>query len=203
VLRILLVLVLALGAAAQARAQLMLAPGKTIVVLDASDPTMRLVLTAPADAALDLDPLLRAKKGEDVRSYATRPPLDAASGLARGSDGAVVLQAAPAPQAGLLLQGGTLMFERGNWRVVGGEQGSATAGPAAEPALVAPNVTVSKEGVSAEQAARDIESCRSFGVKAANQVALGRMEDRSSRYHTAMQSCLRSFGYELRVAPPG
>lgn len=206
--RILLILLLAAGFAAPALAQpLLLAPGKTITVLDSADPTMRLILTAPPNAPLDLEPLMRMSKDESLHSFATRLQLEQARGLAQAADGTIVLQGGQAPQAGRLVQGGTLVFNQGNWRLIENRQAAASApegAPApAQPHVVEPRVTVSKPGVSAAQAGQDIAECRQFAVRAANQVSLRRIEDQASRYHSAMQSCLRGFGYELHIAAPG
>jgi len=205
--RILLILLLAAGCAAPALAQpLLLAPGKTITVLDSADPTMRLILTAPPHAPLDLEPLLRMTRNDNLHSFATRLQLEQASGLSQAADGTIILQGSQAPQAGRMVDGGTLVFSEGNWRLIQPKPAAASASEAASaPQLhvVEPRITISKPGVTAGQAAQDTAECRQFAVRAANQVSLRKIEDQASRYHSAMQSCLRGFGYDLHIAPPG
>ena len=52
-------------------AELWLAPGKSVTIFDATDPSVRLVITAPPDAPLDLGALLELKPDESVHSIAT------------------------------------------------------------------------------------------------------------------------------------
>src|SRR3954463_12645322 len=100
-----------------AATELWLAPGKSVTIFDAADPAVRLVITAPPNAPLDLAPLLDLKADESVQSIATRVQLRGASTIRIGGDGALSLNPAAAPGRGgpPLLQGGVLVREAGQW----------------------------------------------------------------------------------------
>src|SRR6267142_3534208 len=66
--------------------ELWLAPGKSVTIFDAADPSVRLVITAPPNAPLDLAPLLDLKRDESVHSIATRMQVRSASGITLGAD---------------------------------------------------------------------------------------------------------------------
>src|SRR5437763_805284 len=106
-------------AAPAAAAELWLAPGKSVTIFDAADPAVRLVITAPANAPLDLTPLLDLKADESVHSIATRVQVRSASAIAVGADGALSLNPARAPAhpAAPMLAGGVLVREGGQWRL--------------------------------------------------------------------------------------
>src|SRR6266851_2488870 len=70
-------------------AELLLPPGASVTILDAADPAMRIVLTSPADAPLDLTPLLSLKVGESVGSIVTHIQAKAAGGLTMNPDGSI------------------------------------------------------------------------------------------------------------------
>jgi hypothetical protein len=103
---------LALGAAPLFAADLLLAPGKSITILDAADPSVRVVLNAPADRPLNLSAILANDAGGSVYSIVTRMQVDSAGALARRADGSIGLSASPgaALPAGEMLQGGVLVF---------------------------------------------------------------------------------------------
>lgn len=103
---------LALGAAPLFAADLLLAPGKSITILDAADPSVRVVLNAPADRPLNLSAILANDAGGSVYSIVTRMQVVSAGALARRADGSIGLSASPgaALPAGEMLQGGVLVF---------------------------------------------------------------------------------------------
>src|SRR5437868_3560079 len=102
-------------AAPAAATELWLAPGKSVTIFDAADPAVRLVITAPANAPLDLAPLLDLKADESVQSIATRVQLRSASTISIGADGALSLNqgAAPARSAAHMPRAGVLGTDAG------------------------------------------------------------------------------------------
>src|SRR6266850_7902294 len=104
---------------------LLLAPGRSITILDAADPSVRVVISAPPDAPLNLSTLLVTDPKESVYSIVTRMQLNPASGLSMNADGSLALSpAAVTPaQSANMLQGGVLVFSAGKY----------TLYPAAEP----------------------------------------------------------------------
>lgn len=185
-------------AASAAAGELWLAPGRSVTIFDAADPAVRLVITAPANAPLDLVPLLELKADESVHSIATRMQLRGASALTRGSDGALSLSPASAPaHAGApMLEGGVLVREGGQWRLH-----TADPAPAPTPAASSPSsqrTLISKPGATSAQASRDIQQCRTYAEGASAQFLSA--SARVAAYNNAMQSCLRSFGYTIH--PP-
>jgi hypothetical protein len=98
---------------------IVLAPGKTVAVIDAGDPLIRVMVTAPADQALDLTPLLYSVGPRDsVYSIVTRMQVNEAAGLVENADGSLSLGAAPAVTAApaATISGGTLVvLERGRY----------------------------------------------------------------------------------------
>lgn len=85
--------------AAPAYAQVVLAPGKSVIVVDAADQTVRVVLTAPADQPLDLTAFFSSVDPKDgVLGLATRRHVSAAAMLVQATDGSLLLDAA-APRA--------------------------------------------------------------------------------------------------------
>lgn len=194
-----------LGAPVHAQG-LFLAPGKTLTVLDAADPTVRVLLKAPADAPLDLGSILVAGPHDTVYAIVTRIQVSAAQGLTRQADGGVALSGgAPAVAApGNTLQGGVLVFSGGKFvyhPVQAAPVAQAPAPAAAPPAAVAApagaRLLISKPGVARAQAERDIAQCRRYAEQAA--APFLRASDRVAMYNASMHSCLKSFGYEIHA----
>src|SRR5438132_109049 len=119
-------------AAPAAADELWLAPGKSVTIFDAADPAVRLVITAPPNAPLDLAPLLELKPSESVHSIATRVQVRSAGAINIGADGAVALGQASAPAGGPMLEGGVLVREAGRWRLHATDPSPAAATPAAQ-----------------------------------------------------------------------
>ena len=181
--------------ASTAAAELWLAPGKSVTIFDATDPAVRLVITAPPNAPLDLAPLLELKPEESVHSIATRVQLRGASAITRDPDGALSLNpAAASVRAGApLLEGGVLVREGGQWRLH-----AADPAPAAAPAAgfaSRERTLISKPGATSAEASRDIQQCRTYAERAAAQFI--NASAKVTAYNNAMQSCLRSFGYTI------
>lgn len=188
-------------AASPCRAQgLFLAPGASLTILDAADPTVRVVLRAPADAPLDLGSLLVAGPDDSVYSIVTRIQLEPAANLSRGSDGSVGLSGAAraAASAGNTLQGGVLVFSAGKFTY---HPVQAPPSAAAAPAQAIPpgtsRLVISRPGATRAQAERDIAQCRRYAEQASAQFL--RASDRVAMYNAAMHSCLKSFGYEIHA----
>jgi hypothetical protein len=178
-------------------AELWLAPGKSVTIFDAADPAVRLIITAPPNAPLDLAPLLDLKADESVQSIATRVQLRGASAISIGADGALSLNPATAPgrSGAPLLQGGVLVREAGQWRLH-----AADPAPIATATVDAPSsqrTLISKPGATSAQAQHDIQQCRSYAERAALQLLSA--SAKVSAYNNAMQSCLRSFGYTIHT----
>ena len=181
-------------------AELVLAPGASVTILDSADPAMRIVLTSPRDAALELTPLLSLKPGESVRSIVTHIQAKGAGGLTMNPDGSLALSP-PAPsrtaQPTPGLAGGVLIRDGAQWSLRPGAAASASSA-AAPPAASPPGqkATIFKSGVTREEAERDIAQCRVHAEQAAVQMLKG--ADRVSAYNSSMFGCLRGFGYEIR-----
>ena len=193
---------LALAFAGNALAvELILAPGASVTILDAEDPTVRILMTAPANTTLDLSELLTLKPEESVRSIVTRFQASDAGSMSRNADGSITLgpsgpaQARP-PTPGLA--GGVLVRNGDKWMLHPGGQQPAPAAQAPKPAPPSQGSQrqIYKAGVTREQAERDIAECRKVSEKATN--PLMSSSDKSSAFNNAMYSCLRSFGYEIR-----
>lgn len=105
------------AATAAASDAMVLAPGKSVSVLDVEDPSIRVVVTAPADAPLDLGSLLSsAGPRESVYSIVTRMQVDEARALVQAPDGSISLGAAsaivlPTPN----ITGGLIVFHNGRY----------------------------------------------------------------------------------------
>ena len=97
---------------------LVLAPGKSVTVFDAADTWIRVVITAPADAPLDLTALF-ASVGpkEGVQSLATRSQVREAGAIVRNADGSLALTFVEAEIAGDLrsIDGGFFAFAEGKY----------------------------------------------------------------------------------------
>jgi hypothetical protein len=201
-LRLPLAALAALALAPLARAQdVFLAPGKSIVILDAADPTVRVVLSAPKDAPLNLSSILVTDPNESVYSIVTRMQLSASAGLARNADGSLELAAPAAPSAApaRMLQGGVLIFTAGKYvyHPVAEAPPRAAAAPAAPARPGSGRLLISKPGATRAQAERDIAQCRRYAEGAAAQFL--RSAEKVTMYNTAMHSCLKSFGYEIHA----
>lgn len=178
-----------------AAAELWLAPGKSVTIFDAADPALRLVITAPPNAPLDLAPLLDLKPEESVHSIATRVRLRGARAITQGADGALSLNpaAASARADATLLEGGVLVREGGQWRLHAGDPAPAAA---PGPGFASKERTlISKPGATSAEAQRDIQQCRTYAERAAAQFI--NASAKVTAYNNAMQSCLRSFGYTI------
>ena len=181
-------------------AELILAPGASVTILDATDPSLRIVMSAPVDQMLDLTELLLLKPEESVRSIVTRFQANYAGGMTRNPDGSITL-GPPAPSPARRptpgLAGGVLIRDGANWTLhPGATSAQASAPPPAKPAPATTQRTIYKAGVTREQAERDIAQCRSYADRSVTQLA--GVNERVNAYNAAMLSCLRSFGYEIR-----
>ena len=180
--------------------ELILAPGASVTILDAEDPTVRIVMSAPPNTPLDLSELLTLKPEESVRSIVTRFQASYAGSMARNADGSITLgPTGPAqgrqPTPGLA--GGVLVRNGDKWMLHPGEQQQAAAQPPKPaPAQEGTQRQIYKAGVTREQAERDIAECRKVSEKATN--PLMSAADKATTFSNAMYSCLRSFGYEIR-----
>jgi len=174
---------------------LWLAPGKSVTVFDAADPTVRLVISAPPDAPLDLAPLLELKADESVHSMATRVQVRGASALAPSGDGGVALAPTSGRAAhGPMLEGGVLVRERGVWRLHASEPAQPALRHAADN-TPATRTLISKPGATTAQAERDIRQCRAYADAASAQFL--RSSAKVAAYNNVMQACLRNFGYTI------
>lgn len=182
--------------------ELLLAPGKSITILDAEDATVRVVITAPANAPLNLTALLTSDPGESVRSVVTRIQLQQARGLVANADGSLSLSRAPLPapaQGATMLEGGVLVHRNGKYVLHSSPPPVAWQGaPASNPRNPAGGLQISKPGTSNEQAQRDLRQCRAYAEAAA--AGFLTSAHKASMYNIAMNSCLRGFGYEIRAA---
>lgn len=175
----------------------MLAPAASVTIIDAENPSVRLVVTAPADAPLDLSSLLSLQPGESVYSIVTRLQTRAAGGMELNPDGSVSLSAASPSPAGTPtpgLAGGVLVYDAGRWVLRKGAVAQAN-GPA--PAAQQARATIFKVGVTREEAERDIAQCRTYAEQAASGQA--RPAEKAASYNSTMYSCLRGFGYDIRI----
>jgi hypothetical protein len=189
---------LAAGVAmATSAAELWLAPGKSVTIFDAADPAVRLIITAPPNAPLDLAPLLDLKADESVQSIATRVQLRSASAISIGADGALSLDpgTAPARSGAPVLQGGVLVREAGQWRLHAADSAPVATATADVPS--SQRTLISKPGATSAQAQHDIQQCRSYAERAALQLL--NASAKVSAYNNAMRSCLRSFGYTIHT----
>lgn len=187
---------LALLAGTAAAQGLFLAPGKSLTILDAADPAVRVVVTAPRDAPLDLSSILVTDPEARVSSIVTRIQVEPASALAREADGSVSLDAKPRVEKprGRMLQGGVLVFTAGKY--VYHPENSSQAQESRAPAQPQRGrLLISKRGVSQAQAERDIARCRRYADDAGAQFL--RSADKVAAYNNAMHACLKNFGYAI------
>jgi filamentous hemagglutinin family protein len=105
------------AAVAAASDAMVLAAGKSVSVVDAEDPSIQVVVTAPADQPLDLGSLLSsAGPKESVYSIVTRMQVNAAGALVQAADGSISLGTPPAallPPANIT--GGLIVFQGGRY----------------------------------------------------------------------------------------
>jgi len=186
------------GAGGALGAELVLPPAASVTILDAADPTVRIVMTAPPNTTLDLTELLSLKPEESVRSIVTRFQSKQAGAMARNADGSITL-APTAPAQGRPatpgLAGGVLIRNGEQWMLQAGATAAAPASPAPAPAPSGQR-SIYKAGVTREQAEHDIGQCRQISEKSVT--SLMSPAERTSAFNAAMFSCLRSFGYEIR-----
>ena len=180
-------------------ADLILAPGASVTILDAGDPAVRIVMTAPPNTTLDLSELLTLKAEESVRSIVTRFQASYAGSMARNADGSITLgpsgpAQSRAPTPGLA--GGVLVRNGDKWMLHPGEQAAAAATPKPAAPQQGTQRQIYKAGATREQAERDIAECRKLSEKSIS--ALMSAADKATAYNNAMYSCLRGFGYEIR-----
>jgi len=181
--------------------ELILPPGASVTILDAEDPSVRIVMTAPPSTSLDLSELLTLKPEESVRSIVTRFQASYAGSMSRNADGSITLGpsgSAQTRQPTPGLAGGVLVRNGDKWMLHPGEQHPAAAAPAPKPAPAQQGSQrqIYKAGVTREQAERDIAECRKVSEKASS--PLMSAPDKANAFNNAMYSCLRSFGYEIR-----
>lgn len=87
------------------------APGKSVTLVNAADPSMRVVLSAPADRPLDVSALIGGMRASELYSLAARTPAQA-NALVRNADGSVSLGTkAPAAAAVPMLQNGAIVVD--------------------------------------------------------------------------------------------
>jgi hypothetical protein len=188
-------------AAGLCRAQgLYLAPGKTLVVLDAADPRVRVLLQAPPQAPLDLAAVLVTGPNDSVQSIVTRIQMKAAAGMARETDGSISLSgAAPAPVGGAtILQGGALVFANGRFVYHPGAVPQPSAQGAPPPASgMGGRLLISRPGVGKAQAEHDIAQCRRYAEASAAQFL--RSADKVEAYNGSMYGCLKGLGYQIHA----
>jgi hypothetical protein len=181
---------------------LVLAPGKSVTLLDAADPTVRVVITAPPNAPLNLSAILPTDPKEGMRSVVTRLQLSQARLLAANADGSVSLvgPGLPGPaQRTEMLEGGVLVYNEGKYTVYpAAKPAAASVAPAPRPVDGGPQIT--KTGTTREQAERDLRQCRAYADGAAAHFLTA--ASKSAMHNMAMASCLRGFGYEIH-APGG
>src|SRR5436853_581312 len=151
--------------------ELILAPGASVTILDAEDPTVRIVMTAPPNTPLDLSELLTLKPEESVRSIVTRFQASYAGSMSRNADGSITLGpsgSAQTRQPTPGLAGGVLVRNGDKWMLHPGEQQQAAAqAPKPAPAQQGTQRQIYKAGVTREQAERDIAECRKVSDKSA------------------------------------
>lgn len=94
-----------------------LAPGKELVLVDADNPLLRLVLKAPENEGLDVGALLPPDPREGIYGVLTRIQLRASgSQMRRDDEGAIVLGAPASPPAKAAnVQGGFLVLQSGRF----------------------------------------------------------------------------------------
>jgi hypothetical protein len=95
-----------------------LAAGRSVTIMDASDNWVRVVITAPADAPLDLTALFSSLgPKEGVQALATRSQLPQADAIVRNDDGSLSLTsvAAEIPSDARSIEGGFFTLVKGGY----------------------------------------------------------------------------------------
>lgn len=111
-----------------------LAPGRSVSIVDAADPSVRVVITAPADQALDVGALLPK---QDVYSLATRMQVKQAGAIVRNADGSLSLGATSAATASVpTIENGFIVVDKG--RFAHYKEAPAARAPAAMPIELLP-----------------------------------------------------------------
>lgn len=108
---------LACAPLAHAGSTLLLAPGHSVTLIDVSDPALRVVVTAPAAAPLDLSRLLEANGKSGMLSVVTAVRLGAPGALVANPDGSLAIAAIEIPHAeeSALADGAVLVFSEGRY----------------------------------------------------------------------------------------
>jgi hypothetical protein len=139
------------GAAAQAEDrsanQVLLAPGKSMTFSDVKNPGINVVVTAPADAYLNLSQLVAASEKAGIYTLMTTVQIKAAGSIVSNADGSLSLRPASgqsyfvpkdaaAGPGRITLEGGIAVLDRG--RAVIHSDSIVHARPAAAASAVAP-----------------------------------------------------------------
>src|SRR5947207_126049 len=110
----------AITAFAASAEPLILAPGKSVTIVDAADPSQRVVITAPEHEPLDLDALfVAALTTGGLPSLVTQRQVGGAREMVRNADGSLSLGASSnrtavsAPQ----IEGGIIVFGGGTYKL--------------------------------------------------------------------------------------
>lgn len=118
--------------AAPAHAQVVLAPGKSVVVVDAADQTVQVVLTASSDEPLDLTAFFNSVDPKDgVLGLATRRHVSAAATLVQATDGSLALgpkPPAPISAAAMAIESGIVALHQGQFVLLNAVRAAAPAG---------------------------------------------------------------------------
>jgi hypothetical protein len=108
---------LACASLAHASSDLVLAPGSSVTLIDEADPSMHVVVTAPADAPLDLGALIAASGKTNILSIVTAAQVKRAGALVKHADGTITIApatAAPVSQVSLIDRA-VLVFNEGRY----------------------------------------------------------------------------------------
>ena len=91
---------------AAAADRFVVAPGKSVTLVNAAEPSVRVVLTAPADRPLDVSALIGGLRASELHSLATTTPARA-NAIVRNADGTVSLgtKAAAVPSVPMVQNG--------------------------------------------------------------------------------------------------
>jgi hypothetical protein len=115
------VLAIAMAGASAAHANdLLLAPGKSVIFVDAAQPEVRIVVTAPGDRALNLSRLMLEAEATGVSSLATAVQVPDQHRVRKEPDGTLVLegQATGSQSAGEEVpDGAVLVLDQGKFTV--------------------------------------------------------------------------------------
>ena len=110
-MRCALLLLLSIPLCAGAADRLIVAPGKSVTLVNAAEPSIRIVLTAPADRPLDVSTLIGGMRASELYSLAARTPAQANT-IVRNADGSVSLGTkTPQAPAGPMLENGVIVVD--------------------------------------------------------------------------------------------